>query len=311
MIMNKSMQNDELNFREIFYALNKSKLKISLLSIFIFIPFLFISFFSPNIYKSSAVLASTSDSANSFSKLASSYSSLASIAGISVPSSGEVDEIAASIEIMNSFNFFEDFVNEYDLFFILEAHNGWDKRNNELIVDSSKYDLSSKSWISNDKFSINGKPSMQSAHRRFTESFSATIDKKTGFITLSYEHYSPYVAKDILDKLIKQINLIKKNQDIKFAQDSITFLKNEANNANIKEIKEVINALIQKQIETITLANAAPEYLMKQLSRPIAPELKSSPNRALMVVLGFLFSIILSFSYVLIEFFYLKNKESQ
>lgn len=305
---NNSFNNDEINFIEIYKILSSNKIKLSILSFIMTISLVLVSFSIPNIYKSNAVLVPMAESSNNLSKIANSFSGIASFAGISLPQAGEVDEVAASIEMMKSLNFFEDFIKEHDLFFTLEAYKGWDRKKNILIIDKKKYDTGSKSWVSNQKYAKNGKPSIQTAHRNFLKNFSSSIDKKSGLITLSFQHYSPYVAKDILEKLIQQINFIKKEQDIKFAERSVAFLETEASKSNIKEVREVIYLLAQKQIETIVLANAAPEYLLKQLSKPVAPELKHSPNRILMLILGFIFSIILSISYVLIAHF-LRNKK--
>ena len=95
-----------------------------------------------NIYKSSTVLTGI-DESNSITKLARQYSSLASLAGIQAGNALSVgsDPLQEGIEILESFDFFETFVETNNkVFFELAAINGWDEKNNILIVDPKIYD---------------------------------------------------------------------------------------------------------------------------------------------------------------------------
>ena len=62
-----------------------------------------------------------------------------------------------------------------------------------------------------------------------------------------------------------------------------------------------INNLIQKQIETITLANATPQYSLKILSEPTAPEIRIQPKRTLIAQFGLIFGLLMSFIFVLLK----------
>ena len=282
----KNRYEDEIDIFEIFSVLWKGKIKIFFITAFISIGAIIYSLSLPNVYKSHAILASASGTGNDLSRLAGQYAGLASMAGVSIPSSGELDKVAMGIEVINSLGFFEDvLINNNKFFFKLLAPKDWNKENNILVINENLYDLNSKKWVSEGNYSFNGKPSIQAAHRDFHNKFSISEDPLTGFVNISFEHYSPYVAKEFLDILIFEINERTRSEDIAIAMDSIDYLQNEVNRTQLNSILEGINILIQKQIETIALANASPQYLFKILSEPYAPEIKSEPKRSIIVIL--------------------------
>ena len=292
-----SLEN-EIDFQEVFLVLWKEKIKITFIC---FLAGLFGIFFSlsiSNTYTSRAILASAGDSNSGLSGLASQYAGVASLAGISIPSSGKVDKVGQGMESIQSLSFFEELITE-DLYIKLQAADGWNRDTNTLIIHPGMYDVETKKWVSTQIFSVNGKPTIQSAHRGLLNNLSIFIDNKTGFVKLSFEHYSPYVAQEILDLIILQINNNSKLEDIAIAQDSIEYLKNEVKNTQLTDLRFVINSLIQKQIETIALANASPEYLLKTLSEPYPPEIKTGPDRKIITIVIFLFGFILSSAYFL------------
>ena len=120
-------------------------------------------------------------------------------------------------------------------------------------------------------------------------------------------HYSPYVAKDLLDLIILEINQMTQNEDIASSQNSIKFLEAEYQKIKVSDVRSGINNLIEKQLETIAVANSSPEYLFKILSPPNAPEIKSLPDRKFIVILSFLFSLFFSSSFFLARHYLLSN----
>jgi uncharacterized protein involved in exopolysaccharide biosynthesis len=186
---------------------------------------------------------------------------------------------------------------------------GWDASNNMLIINPDIYDTKLKKWVSDQNFAVNGKPSLQTAHRAFLKQLSVNVDKKTRFIYISIEHFSPYIAKKILDLILIEINEIIRDEDIRVAQDSIDFLIKESLNTQLNEVRSGINDLIEKQIETIAFANASPEYLVKTLSHPYVPELKSLPDRKLIVIISLILGFVFSAMYFLIRYYYFNQEK--
>ncbi|MDB0066410.1 Wzz/FepE/Etk N-terminal domain-containing protein [Gammaproteobacteria bacterium] len=301
---NENHQNDEVNLVEVISVLWGKKLYIILISTLAVILAVFYSLSLPNIYKSDAVLASASSSGSNLSGIASQYSGVAGLAGISLPSGTGSNKVSMGIEVVKSLDFFERFVKKHDIFFILEAPYDWDRATDTLIINPKIYDTTLNKWVSEDPYALNGKPSLQSAHRNFHQNFSINLDTKTSFIYVSMMHYSPYVAKDLLDLIILEINQMTQNEDITTAKNSIKFLEDEYQKINVSDVRSGINNLIEKQLETIAVANSSPEYLFKILSPPKAPEIKSLPDRKIIVIVTFLASLILSSAFFLTRFYF-------
>ena len=310
-LMSQEVNNkdfDIFDIREIFEILFSAKIKIILITSIVSIVTVVAALLIPNIYKSEVILAPTSASSN-LTKLASQYSGLASMAGISLPTSGDVDKVDSGIQVLKSFNFFEDFANKNNLIYLLMAPNGWDRKSNEILINKKVYDTISDKWVSKIPYSINGKPSMQTVHRTFHKnSFIITKDKKTGFVSMSMEHYSPFIAKEILELIIIEINEITRNQDMLQAERSIQYLEEQILGTQLADVRTGLNELVQNQVETIMLAKATPEYLFKTLSPPIAPEKKSEPRRSIICIAGFFLGFIFSSIYVLINHYLRKSK---
>ena len=94
-------------------------------------------------------------------------------------------------------------VDKHNLYYELEAVNGWNSANNTLIVNTDIYDDKKNQWISDDEFAINGRPSIQKIHTNFLENFFY-YDNKNGFVSLSVDHFSPHVAKRFWKYLLKK-----------------------------------------------------------------------------------------------------------
>tara|TARA_B100002019_G_C21232473_1_gene580835 strand:+ start:56 stop:988 length:933 start_codon:yes stop_codon:yes gene_type:complete len=263
---------------------------------------LFISFFLSSrisdTYKSVAILA-PSESSDSLTKMSSQYSGIASMAGISFGGPSETSKVDQASEIVKSFNFFEEIISKYEIFFQVVAISGWKKDNNELEIDNDIYNSKTKTWVSNSEFSSNGRPSDQYAHRKFLKNFNLVIRKDTGIIEMSYIHYSPYIAQSILSTIIYEVNEKTRIDDIKQAELSIGFLENEISKTQLDEVKTELFKLIQKQIQTIMIANSNSEYTFKILSKPSSPEIKVGPNRILIFLMTAIFNLLVGSAIIL------------
>ena len=301
-ISSEDQRNVELDLRDIFSVLLSKKIFILLVTLLFSLIGIGYSLSIPNTYKSTAVLSSTSGG-DTLSSMSNQYSGIASIAGISLPTSGRVDKVAESIELLKSYNFFESFIQDYDYFKQIVAVKDWDSSSNSLIYDDKIFDEGLMKWVSENPFAIQGKPSNQSAYRKFSKNLSITRSEKTNFVMISFEHHSPFYAKEIVEKIILQLNNSQRNEDILIAKKSISFLNNELKNTEYIGMQDLVSVLIQKQLETIMLANVEEEYLFNILSKPIAPETKYSPQRAIICIIFFTIGFVLSCMYVLINSF--------
>lgn len=286
-LKDKSVEDDEIDLRELFSALWAGKITIILTTFVASIIAVAIALSMPNIYRAEALLSPVSSDGGGMNGLANKFGGLASLAGVSLGGGG-FDKTTMGIEVLKSRTFFADFVGKYPVMVDLMASNGWDSNNNKILIDDEIYDADSQTWVREAKAPRKTEPSVQEAHKVFSQLLSVSQDKESSFITVAVEHYSPYVAKQWVDWLVLDINNTIRNQEVQQAQRSIDYLLNQIEQTKVLELQAGFFELIQSQTETIMLANASPEYLFKTLDPAVVPELKAKPKRALICMLGFL-----------------------
>ena len=99
----KKLENEDIYLSDLFRAVWRKKIFITLITFIFGISAVFYSLSLENKYTSQAILVPTAGS-NTMMSLANQYSGLASLAGVSMPVSNEIDETALSIEIIEQLN---------------------------------------------------------------------------------------------------------------------------------------------------------------------------------------------------------------
>ena len=98
--------------------------------------------------------------------------------------------------------------------------------------------------------------------------------------------------------MINKINLSMSMADQLVAKEYIEFLNESYNNTKVQSIKEVISGLQEEQMKKLMLASSNDEYVFKIIDPPIVPEIKSSPNRALICIAGTTIGVIFSLCFI-------------
>ena len=296
------IQDDEIDLKELFSAIWSGKLTIIITTVVAAIIAVMFALSQPDIYKAEALLSPVSNDSGGMGGLASQFGGLASLAGVSL-GGGNADKTTMGIEVLQSRQFFAQFMTDNDVLVPLMASKNWESSTNRLVIDPEIYDVKTNAWVREAKAPRQSQPSVQEAHEKFKEIIAVSQDKETGFVTLSIEHYSPFVAKKWVDTLIVAINETIREQEVAQAERSISYLKQQIQTTQLAELQVGFFELIQSQTETIMLANASPEYLFKTLDPAVVPELKAKPKRALIAVLGTLLGGMLGVLIVLVRHF--------
>ena len=304
--------DDEIDLRELFAVLWGGKKTI--LSI-VFLSGLFsvlIAVYLPNKYTAEALLAPRSDSGagGTLSQMASQFGGLASLAGVNLSGLGDQGATVVAIEMLKSREFFGTYL--YDAVLVdLMAAKGWERGSGKVLIDNSLFDAKLATWVRDVGEEFQVKPSVQEAHVKFSKEFlSVAEDKTTGFVTVAVTHYSPTVARNWVNLIVKGVNEAVRARDVEEAEKSIAFLNQQRLKTNLVSLTEVFAELIEQQTKTVMLANASDEYVFQVIEPPVAPELKSEPKRALICVLGTLLGVMLAMSFVLIRHFIGKETAS-
>lgn len=294
-----------VDLRELFAVLWGERVRITSCVFLSAIISLSIALYLPNKYTSEALLAPREDggAGSQLGQLASQYGGLATLAGINLGGMGDQRNTAVAIETLKSRQFFGKYLYS-ELVVDLMAADGWDVATNRVSIDEATFDAKTKTWVRSVDSGRQVKPSIQEAHAEFIEnSLSVREDSETGFVSLSVTHYSPFVARDWVQLIIVGVNEAIRARDVEEAENSIAFLNDQRSKTSLVSLSEMFAELIEEQTKTVVLANASDEYVFRVIDGPVAPELKSEPQRALICVLGVLFGGILAVLYVLIGHF--------
>ena len=172
------------------------------------------------------------------------------------------------------------------------ASKGWDKNTNNLILNDELYNVEKKIWYEKDGKSL--EPSIQQTVKKYREMVSSTTDKKTGYTQISAETYSPSMSKDWVDWLVRDLNEYIMEADLQRAKNSLDYLNTQINQTSIPELKQVMAQLIKTEQQTIMLSQSSPDYVFKMLDKPIIPELKIKPKRAVICIVGTISGFIIT-----------------
>ncbi len=299
--------DDEIDLRELFYVLLEGKWIIVSLTAFVSIFGVIYSLSLPNIYESKALLVPVNPSSGISGALGS-YSGLAGLAGISLPPGDDEGNSAKAIKKISSLSFFENNMLENIHLPDLMAVKSWNPKTNIVAYDESIYDNSSNTWVRDYSYPRQQIPSAQESFEVFKQHVSLSEDKKSGFITLSMKHQSPYVAKQWTELIVNEVNAFYRQKDKSESEKIVSYLNQQISMTGFSEIKLVLAQLLQEETKKLTLIEANQYYVFDYIDPPAVMEKKSEPKRALICVLSAILGGMLSILLVLIRHYFFSEK---
>jgi hypothetical protein len=294
---------DDVDITAIVMFLWNRKLNILLITFFVTFLSVAVSFLLPNYYKSTTLVEVVAKSSQGPS-LSSGMSSLASIAGISVPSSGSANKTAFIIATLESREFIHNLLKYDEVLPSLMAAKSFDHSSSKIIFDPKLYNNETQKWVRKPSYPYKSVPSILEVHKELNDGIlSASVDKKTGYIFISVEHLSPVFAESLLNIVINELNKVARDKDLKDSQEAINYLKSEAIKSSSIPLNNSISRLIEAKIETQMMAQIHEDYLLSFIDPPFYPEKKSWPRRTSILIAMFIISLFTSiFSYLLLYF---------
>jgi len=234
----------------------------------------FIAFSVTPTFLASVLLAPASNEnhrSSGIASIANQFGGLAGLAGISV---GGSNDIEIALATLSSRKFITRFITDLNL---------------KPILFRDKWDASKKIWLEKE-------PSYGESYKKFREKvLNISRNRKTQLITLSVEWENPVDAAKWANALVTRINNELRQQTIEEAERSISYLTDQISQTSLSELQNVMYRIIEEHTKVITLAKVNDEYVLRVIDPAIPPEIRSKPNRKLIVMLGILFGGILGF----------------
>jgi hypothetical protein len=296
-----------IDLRELFYILWEGKWIIVFITTILSIVGVLYSLSLPNIYQSRAILAPV-DSSNSISGALKGYSSLAGLAGISLPSGGDEGNSAKAIKKISTLSFFENNILKNIYLPDLMALESWDPKTNTVVYDKSIFNKNTNTWIRDYSYPQQQIPSAQESFKVFVSHISFSEDSQSGFSTLSIKHQSPYIAKQWAELVVNEVNSFYRQKDKSESEKAVSYLNKQISMTDLSEIKQALVQLLQEETNKLTLIEANQFYVFDYIDPPAVMEIKSEPKRSIICILSALLGGMLGIILVLIKHYIFKQK---
>lgn len=283
------MRAEEIDLLEIYEVLRLNKKFILKLTGIITVLSIIFSLTLPNVYRSQALLVPTS---MNYDNGLGQYSAIASVAGLSLDESSP--DVTLALAFINSKKIIRQLMKHESFLPDLMAAKKWDTESNSIIYDDDLYDNKNKKWVREVDFPFQQVPSEQEAFELFSKQIKINEDRDNQLITLSVDHLSPSVAKQWVEWILDEANMMVANLRIEEAESSIDYLNEQITLTPYAELRTMFFNLIQQNTQNMMLAKVSKQYALTIIDPPLIPEIKSNPNRAFICLLGSLLGGMLS-----------------
>jgi len=278
-------QEIEIDIKELFSSFWQQKLLIVAITMIFAVSSVLFAISQPNIYQAEVLLSPVSEDSQ-MSGMANQLGGIAAIAGINLGGGQGVSRVALALETLKSRKFTQAFIEGRGILVPLMAMERWDANTNKVIIKQDLYEQTSKEWV---RVVDEGKsvvPTAWEAYKEFDVIVGYEQLKTSGFIKLSVESQSPFLAQQWATWLVEDLNQWIKKEDIKEFKANISYIKQKLSETQISEMQKVFYQLVEEQTKKLMLAEVQDEYVFKVIDPAVVPEEKSAPSRALICVLG-------------------------
>lgn len=260
-------QEDEINLLDMLLVVVKRKRMILIFSFVVAVAVAGISLLLPNIYHAEVLVAPAQSSDTKSSGL-SSLSGLASLAGVSIGTSGGSTE--ENLAVMQSREFLWQFVQENNLLPIL-FESQWDAEQNK--------------WETDDPAD---QPGPFDVYRLMIDEATLIVsnDTVTGLVKIAIEWKDAKLAAEWANALVARANRFLAEDAINRSQKNLQYLNKELARTQIEEFRRTLFDLIASEQKNIMLASTQTDFAFRVLDPAMVPDIKIKPKRAIIVILS-------------------------
>jgi len=308
-----TLEEDEIDLRELWNTIVKYKKKILIFSLAVTFVAVLYALSIPNMYESKTIILPQEQSKAS---MGGGLAALAGMAGVDVSGGGGPKVEDSYAALLQNYSFMRAFILKNNLQNRLFANDS-DKNYRfalgfRLLYDIKTFSPFSKENLNFAKLSDDKKEALlYELSKKLSEMIQIQADKKTSLLTLSAKNSDAVLARDLVEMFLRDAATYLRDNEMSDNENKIRYYEDalyRTSDVSLKaKLADLESSLIQKKV----LAQANPYYNVKMLTKPEVPYFmdKEGPKRALIVVVSFVTSLILAvFGVFFIEF--LRNKES-
>jgi uncharacterized protein involved in exopolysaccharide biosynthesis len=295
-------EEDEINLLDLFIVLLKHKVMIFSVVFLAGIAALVISLLMPNVYRSEATIAPTTQEKSGGGLAALGGFGAMIAAEVGIGATGSLDQFDV---VLKSRDLTSTIVREHNLLPVI-FEKSWDaKAGNWKVSEPSLLQNAAEALkgifgtTPDGKDSVSKTPTLQDAYKPMQELLVKTPDKKQNVMRLSFESKDPKMAQAILNYYIVGLSEFLRRQTLEDAAAQQVHLTQQLAKTTDPLLKNRLYELIAKQIEKETLARIQRYYSFNVIDPAFIPEKKFKPKRAqicmISVVVAFFIAIFLAF----------------
>jgi uncharacterized protein involved in exopolysaccharide biosynthesis len=230
------------------------------------------------IYRAEAVVTEVHDGGMSAAaSLANQLGGLASLAGVNLAAGGGADREAQAV--LMSRHLAEEFIKSQGLL-------------SELFPKSKK------------------PPTLWLAVQRFREGvLTIREDKRTGMTTVAVDWTDPVTAARWANGFVALANELIRARALDDSRRNIAYLNGQIARTNVVEVQRVMYNLIESETKTLMLANARAEYAFTVVDPAVPPEVRISPRRTVMVMVGIFVGLFIGLTIVFLHRVLAKSRQ--
>ena len=244
------------------------------------------AFSLPEIYVARVLLSSSQDEDDGLSYTMNQFGGLAAMAGISLPSSSNIDRVVATLTTRE---FLKKFISKNEILPVLFP-DLWDDE--------------AKSWKIKD---LNNIPKADLGVDYLKGAIEVDVDaSKNGLLTLQVSWNDPNTASHLANTIVKQLNEQLRQKAIDDSNKKIDYLERELGKTSLIEMKNILYNLLSSEKQNCMLANVNVDFALEIIDPAIPPKFYEKPKRKLIIVFGFVLGIFLGFIYIFISEFFKK-----
>lgn len=260
---------DGIDIAAIWHLMWKFRLLIGITTILFALLAVFLALTATQIFRAEVIVTEVHDNGISGgSGLAGQLGGLANLAGLNL-TGGSVDDNASGV--LTSRHLVEEFVKKQGLKPVLMANAG----------------KPATLWFAVKQF----QDTIVEVHE----------DARKGMTSITMDWTEPAVAAKWANDFVALANELVRARAIEDSTRNVAYLKEQLLHTSSVEIQRSMYSQIESETKTLMLANARHEYAFRVIDPAVAPEIRYSPKRTLMVLagtaIGFLVGAMLAFGF--------------